>query len=77
MDKFSNMLRNLIKQSTNTNLYLDVNIEYEQHGTHTLCHIEVPRSTDIVLVKDGLYVRSGNTSQRLVGDRMLDYIRNR
>lgn len=76
MDKFSNMLRNLIKQSTNTNLYLDVNIEYEQQGAHTLCHIEVPRSAEIVLVKDGLYVRSGNTSQRLAGVRMLDFIKH-
>lgn len=77
MDKFSGMLRNLIKQSTNTNLYLDIEIEFEQSGSHTLCHIHVPRSSDIVLVKNVLYVRSGNTSQRLVGDRMLDYIRNR
>ena len=77
MDKFSGMLRNLIKQSTNTNLYLNVEIEFEQSCSHTLCHIHVPRSSDIVLVKDVLYVRSGNTSQRLVGDRMLDYIRNR
>ena len=77
MDKFSGMLRNLIKQSTNTNLYLDIEIEFEQSGSHTLCHIHVPRSSDIVLVKNVLYVRSGNTSQRLVGDRMLNYIRTR
>lgn len=74
MDRFSNMLRNLIKQSTNTNLYLGVQIEFEQHAAHTLCYIRVPRSSEIVLVKNELYVRSGNTSQLLVGDRMLNFI---
>ena len=74
MDRFSNMLRNLIKQSTNTNLYLNIQIEFEQHATHTLCHIRVPRSEEIVLVKNELFVRSGNTSQLLVGDRMLNFI---
>ena len=74
MDKFSNMLRNIIKQSTNTNLYLNIQIEFEQHAAHTLCHIRVPRSSEIVLVKNELYVRSGNTSQLLVGDRMLNFI---
>lgn len=74
MDKFSNMLRNLIKQSTNTNLYLDIHIEFESYATHTLCHIRVPSSSEIVLVKNELYVRSGNTSQLLLGDRMLNFI---
>ena len=77
MDKFENMLRNLIKQTVNTNLYLNIEIEFERYDSHTLCHIHVPRSSDIVLVKDALYVRSGNTSQRLAGDRMLNFIRNR
>lgn len=74
MDKFSNMLRNLIKQSTNTNLYLDIQIDFEQYEAHTLCHLRVPCSSEIVLVKNELYVRSGNTSQLLVGDRMLNFI---
>ena len=76
MDRFSNMLRNLIKQSTNTNLYLDIRIEFEQQTAHTLCHIRVPQSGEIVLVKNDLYVRSGNTSQLLQGDRMLNFIKN-
>jgi hypothetical protein len=77
MDKFSNMLRNFIKTQTNTNLYLGLSIEFEKSGTHTLCHILTPPSADVVLVKDELYVRSGNTSQRLTGDRMLDFIRSK
>ena len=77
MDRFSNMLRNLIKQSTNTNLYLDLRIDFEEVENHTICHIHTPPSQEIILVKNELYVRSGNTSQRLVGDRMLDFIRNR
>lgn len=77
MDKFSHMLRNFIKTTTNTNLYLNIDIAFEKVGEHTLCHIHVPMSQDIVLVKDVLYVRSGNTSQRLSGDRMLDFIHSK
>jgi hypothetical protein len=78
MDKFSVMLRNFVKQGTNTNIYLNIRIEFEQVGSHTLCHLHIPESPDIVLVKDEqLYVRSGATSQRLLGDRMIDFIYNR
>lgn len=77
MDKFAIMLRNFIKQSTNTNTYLNIRIEFEEMSNHTLCHLHIPQSADIVLVKNELYVRSGTTSQCLVGDRMIDFIYNR
>ena len=71
-------MRNFIKQGTNTNIYLNIRIEFEQMDCHTLCHLHIPESLDIVLVKDEqLYVRSGATSQRLLGDRMIDFIYNR
>ena len=78
MDKFSGMLRNLIKQSICTNLYLDVQIEFEHSADKILCHINVPQSPDITFVKDEhLYVRSGNTSQKLIGYRMLNFIKDK
>lgn len=76
-DKFAVMLRNLIKQSTNTNIYLDIRIEFEQADKHTICHLHIPRSSGIVLIKDKLYVRSGQTSQQLTGDRMIEFIYKR
>ena len=75
-ERFALMLRNLIKQTTNenANIFMNVTIEFEKAGEHTLCHICVPKSDDIVLVKNELYVRCGTTSQLLTGDRMINFI---
>lgn len=73
-DKLTCHLRNLLRQTTNTNLFLDVRFTFFERAGRTILKISVPSSRDVVLFRDALYVRSGNTTQRLSGDRMLSFI---
>lgn len=76
-DRFSCMLRNLCRQQISSSLFLDIDISFREVNGHTLCEISVPASKKVVFVNDELYVRSGNTTQHLKGDSILDWAMNR
>lgn len=76
-DKLTCHLRNRLRQTTNTNLFLDVRFTFFERDGRTLLKITVPSSRGVVLYGDALYVRSQNTTQRLSGDRMLSFIYER
>lgn len=75
-DKFSAFLRNKIKQTLNTLLFLSVRFEYIEQAGHTVLKINVPKSQDIVLAHgESVYIRSGNTSQKLTGDNLIAFFK--
>lgn len=75
-DRFSSFVRNKIKQTLNTLLFLSVRLEYIEQAGHTVLKIIVPKSHDIVLVKgESLYIRSDNTTQKLTGDNLISYFK--
>ena len=75
-DKLSSILRNKIKQTLNSLVFLSIRFEYVVQARHTILKINVPPSSDIVLVKgDSLYVRADNTSQKLSGENLIAFFR--
>lgn len=75
-DKFSSFLRNKIKQTLNSLLFLSVRFEYFEQAGHTVLKIIVPKSQDIVLAHgESVYIRSGNTSQKLTGDNLIAFFK--
>ena len=74
-DKLTCMLRNRLKQNTNTLLFMEIKFDFTRKNNLPILKITVPKSNEIVLFKDQLFVRAANTSQRLTGDRMLSFIK--
>ena len=74
-DKLTCHLRNRLRQNTNTLLFMSVKFDFLWKGCYPILKISVPSSNgNIVLFKDSLFVRSDNSTQRLSGDRMLQFI---
>ena len=73
-DKLSSMLRNRLKQNLNSLLFAKVDFSYIKTGGHIILKITVPASAQVVLFKDQLHIRSGNTNQRLYGDQFLSFV---
>ncbi len=77
-DALACMLRNKLRQNLNTLLFLSVEFNFTTREGKRILEIKVPKSDKIVLVRGcELYVRSGETTQHLEADLMLEYICNR
>ena len=75
-DKFSALIRNKIKQSLNTLIFLSIRLEFFEQSGHTVLRIVVPKSRDIVLAHgDSLYIRSYNTTQKLTGENLIAFFK--
>ncbi len=76
-DKFELKIRNCLKDRFKPQPISKVNISFEKFTEGTICRVDVQTSKEIVHLDNEVYVRDGNTTQKLEGRALTDWIQQR
>jgi len=76
-DKFQVKIRNCLKDRFSPQPIRKVNITFEKFVEGVICRVDVRSSKDVVNLDDDVYVRDGNTTQKLKGRALTDWFQQR
>jgi hypothetical protein len=76
-DRFELKIRNCLKERFKPQPIGKVNISFEKFTEGTICRVDVQANKEIVHLDDEVYVREGNTTQKLEGRSLTDWFQQR
>jgi len=76
-DRFEQKIRNCLKDRFKPQPIGKVNISFERFMEGTVCRVDVQTSKEIVHLDNEVYVRDGNTTQKLEGRPLTDWVQER
>jgi len=76
-DRFEQKIRNCLKDRFKPQPIGKVNISFEKFTEGMICRVDVQTSREIVHLDNEVYVRDGNTTQKLEGQSLTDWIQQR
>jgi predicted HTH transcriptional regulator len=76
-DRFELKIRNCLKERFKPQPIGKVNISFEKFTEGTICRVDVQANKEIVHLDDEVYVRDGNTTQKLEGRPLTDWFQQR
>jgi predicted RNA-binding protein with RPS1 domain len=76
-DRLEQRIRNCLKDRFSPQPIGKVNISFEKFTEGTICRVDVLPNKEIIHLDDDLYVRDGNTTRKLEGRDLTDWIQER
>jgi hypothetical protein len=76
-DRFEQKIRNCLKDRFKPQPIGKVNISFEKFTEGMICRVDVQTSKEIVHLDNEVYVRDGNTTQKLEGQPLTDWVQQR
>lgn len=76
-DRFEQKIRNCLKDRFKPQPIGKVKISFEKLPEGTICRVDVQTSKEIIHLDNDVYVRDGNTTQKLEGRALTDWIQQR
>ena len=77
LDGFQLKLRDLIRNRFEPGPIGKLNVLFEKLPEVTICRVDVEKSEEVVHLDNQVYVRDGNTTQKLEGRPLTDWVRQR
>lgn len=76
-DRFEQKIRNWLKDRFKPHPIGKIQISFEKFSEGTICRVNVQKSKEIIHLDNDVYVRDGNTTQKLGGPALTDWIQQR
>ncbi len=76
-DRFEQKIRNCLKDRFKPQPIGKIEISFEKFNERTVCCVDVQKSKEIIHLDGEVYVRDGNTTQKLEGRALTDWIQQR
>lgn len=76
-DRFEQKIRNCLRDRFKPQPIGKVNISFEKFTEGTVCRVDVQKSKEIVHLDNEVYLRDGNTTPKLEGRQLIDWVQQR